>query len=67
MKATMKKTTIQLIEDEVAKASNFPDPVIEYNFDKLPKNVTKTLFFGVPAKFNANKKEGTCGIVYKLT
>ena len=61
----MEKTNLEKIKEEVTRSANFPGCVLEYNFDKLPKIVTKTSFFGVPAKFNENKKKNTVGIIFK--
>jgi len=61
----MKKTNLEKIKEEVKRSANFPNCTIEYNFDKLPKEVTKNSFFGVPAKFNKDKKRNTAGIIFK--
>jgi len=48
----MKPTILEQIKRAVEEAKKFPNPTIEYNYEKLPKEVKPDNFFGVKAKFN---------------
>jgi len=63
----MKMTNIELINRAVEESKVFPDPVIEYNFDELPKakGINKISFYGVKAVFNPRKKHNTANVIYK--
>lgn len=63
------KTDLETILDVVEKSKGFPNPTIEYNFDKLPddKNITPDSFYGVKANKNPKLSLGNAHITYKLS
>lgn len=58
---------INKIKEAVEQSKIYPDPTIEYNFDKLPKHkeVKKDSFFGVRAVYNDKVKKDTAKVVFK--
>ena len=57
-----------LIKQIVEQSKNFPNPIIEYNFD-LPegnKEISADNFYGVKALYNQNVEKGKGVITYKL-
>lgn len=57
---------IDIINNIVEQAKDFPNPLIEYNID-LPsiKGIKSDSFFGVPAIFNDKTPKNTAHIIYK--
>ena len=64
----MKKTNLEIIQERVAQAQGIRTAVIEYNFDKLPKDdeITKRSFFGVEAKENKDVPLNTANLTYTM-
>ena len=58
---------IQKIKEAVEQSKAYPNPTIEYNFEKLPNNklITKDSFFGVKAVFNPMVKKDTAKVIFK--
>jgi hypothetical protein len=66
----MKQTTIEKIKEAVIKSKEFPNAIIEYNFEELPKDkeIKVDNFYGVKAVFNKNISLGKgYNIIYKLS
>jgi len=57
---------LEIINAAIEKAANFKSPLIEYNFDTLPKDrrITETSFDGVPSKFNRNAPINSANIIW---
>jgi len=58
---------IDKIKRQVEISKNFPNPIIEYNIDKLPKGVKKDDFYGVKARFNPMMNKDDIKVTYKLS
>lgn len=62
----MEKNTLTKIRERVAQAQDLKNAVIEYNLTELPKDdhITRTRFYGVPAKFVKEAAPGSVNITY---
>ena len=58
-------TIKEQLNQKIEKAKNFPNSIIEYNFDLKKEGITESDFADVKHYVNDSMKKGSVNLIYK--